>query len=151
MLSCPLAKFKGHSFASQPVSEHPSFTLRSLLAFCWFDTSTLSSFCHSSDRRATTVNVDYYEQWLSFHSSLQPPLFRFLSLCVCAQAICAMDILGAALRCFDKRCQLQNVLKDCAQCTDFCGCLPPACGGSPIWADFRLSTLFLFGGLRTRV
>jgi len=55
------------------------------------------------------------------------PLFAWVCVCVHKQFV---QWTFWALRCFDKRCQLQNVLEDCAECTDFCGChqLPPASG-----------------------
>jgi len=52
------------------------------------------------------------------------PLFAWVCVCVCVHKQFVQWTFWA-LRCFDKRCQLQNVLEDCAECTDFCGCHLP--------------------------
>lgn len=154
MLSCPLAKFKGHSFASQPVSKHPpSFTLLLSSGLCSPSADLTHQLCQvfataTDERRPSTLTIMSNGSTPTPHSLSS--LFSVGSFhFVCAQAICAMDILGTALRCFDKRCQLQNVLKDCAQCTDFCGCLPPACGAAQF--EQTLDSVFILAGLRTCV
>lgn len=151
MLSCPLAKFKGHSFASQPASQQASSFVHSPPPV---SASPSADLTHQLCQVFATATDERRPSTLTIMSNGSTPIPRFpLSFgsfhFVCAQAICAMDILGTALRGFDKRCQLQNVLKDCAQCTDFCGCLPPACGAAQF--EQTLDSLFIFAGLRTCV